>query len=306
MAKPDRPGKGESRLCLPRDYTVVDTETTGLSTESCSLIEVSALRVRGGEVAEEFSTLIRPPWREVKRNGEWQEGYVDDFIQNLTGITDSMLEDAPLPQEALPLVESFLGEDLLLGHNVGFDTAFLYDSFQKYLGRPLANDSLDHLRIARKLLPQLSHHRLGDVAAALGVPYEGAHRALTDCWITYGCYEKLRALALSRGTEEDFLRLFEKKKPPKPRYPGVPGHPFYKRTLVLTGSLDTPQNREAVLRAGGRLGKEVTSRTDFLAVPAPGDQVLPGREDGPAILPQDAFYQLLGKTVFPASDKQVP
>ena len=38
MAKPDRPGKGESRLCLPRDYTVVDTETTGLSTESCSLI----------------------------------------------------------------------------------------------------------------------------------------------------------------------------------------------------------------------------------------------------------------------------
>ena len=52
MAKPDRPGKGESRLCLPRDYTVVDTETTGLSTESCSLIEVSALRVRGGEVAE--------------------------------------------------------------------------------------------------------------------------------------------------------------------------------------------------------------------------------------------------------------
>ena len=114
MAKPDRPGKGESRLCLPRDYTVVDTETTGLSTESCSLIEVSALRVRGGEVAEEFSTLIRPPWREVKRNGEWQEGYVDDFIQNLTGITDGMLEDAPLPQEALPLVESFLGDDLLL------------------------------------------------------------------------------------------------------------------------------------------------------------------------------------------------
>ena len=138
------------------------------------------------------------------------------------------------------------------------------------------------------------------------MPYEGAHRALTDCWITYGCYEKLRALALSRGTEEDFLRLFEKKKPPKPRYPGVPGHPFYKRTLVLTGSLDTPQNREAVLRAGGRLGKEVTSRTDFLAVPAPGDQVLPGREGGPAILPQDAFYRLLGKTVFPASDKQVP
>ena len=56
MAKPQRPGKGESVLCLPRDYTVVDTETTCLSTESCCLIEVSALRVREGRVAAEFST----------------------------------------------------------------------------------------------------------------------------------------------------------------------------------------------------------------------------------------------------------
>lgn len=295
MAKPQRPGKGESVLCLPRDYTVVDTETTGLSTESCCLIEVSALRVREGRVAAEFSTLIRPPWREVQKNGQWQQGYVDDFIQGLTGITDEMLEGAPLPEEALPQVEDFLGRDLLLGHNVGFDTAFLYDSFQKYLGRPLGNSSLDQLRLARKLLPQLPHHRLGDVAAALGVPYQGAHRALADCWITYGCYEKLRALALSQGTEEEFLRRFEKKKPPKPRYPGVPGHPFYQKTLVLTGSLDTSQNREAVLRAGGNVGKEVAAGVDFVAIPAPGEKPLPGKEGGPYILPQGAFYRLLGQ-----------
>ena len=299
MAKPQRPGKGESVLCLPRDYTVVDTETTGLSTESCCLIEVSALRVREGRVAAEFSTLIRPPWREVQKNGQWQQGYVDDFIQGLTGITDEMLEGAPLPEEALPQVEDFLGRDLLLGHNVGFDTAFLYDSFQKYLGRPLGNNSLDQLRLARKLLPQLPHHRLGDVAAALGVPYQGAHRALADCWITYGCYEKLRALALSQGTEEEFLRRFEKKKPPKPRYPGVPGHPFYQKTLVLTGRLDTPQNREAVLRAGGKVGKEVAAGVDFVAIPAPGEKPLPGKEGGPYILPQGAFYRLLGQSQTP-------
>ena len=299
MAKPQRPGKGESVLCLPRDYTVVDTETTGLSTESCCLIEVSALRVREGRVAAEFSTLIRPPWREVQKNGQWQQGYVDDFIQGLTGITDEMLEGAPLPEEALPQVEDFLGRDLLLGHNVGFATAFLYDSFQKYLGRPLGNNSLDQLRLARKLLPQLSHHRLGDVAAALGVPYQGAHRALADCWITYGCYEKLRALALSQGTEEEFLQRFEKKKPPKPRYPGVPGHPFYQKTLVLTGSLDTSQNREAVLRAGGKVGKEVAAGVDFVAIPAPGEKPLPGKEGGPYILPQGAFYRLLGQSQTP-------
>ena len=107
MAKTDRPGKGQSLLCLPRDYTVVDTETTGLSSEACSLIEVSALRVRGGQVQEEFSTLIRPPWREVEKQGEWTMGYVDDFIQGLTGITDEMLEGAPQPEVALPQVRRF-------------------------------------------------------------------------------------------------------------------------------------------------------------------------------------------------------
>lgn len=296
MGKVDRPGKGKSCLCLPRDYTVVDTETTGLSSESCSLIEVSGLRVRGGEVVETFSTLIRPPWREVEKNGGWTEGYVDDFIQGLTGITDEMLEDAPLPEEALPLVEDFLGNDLILGHNVGFDMAFLYDSFQKYLGRPCRNDSLDHLRIARKLLPELPHHKLGDVAAALGVPYEGAHRALADCWITYGCYEKLRAMALSRGTEEEFLQLFEKKK--KPRYPGVPGHPFYGKRLAFAGELKSLSREEAIdraARAGAKLDREVTEQTDFLVISAAGSQPIPSKGEGPVILPEGAFLKFLNQ-----------
>ena len=102
-------------------------------------------------------------------------------------------------------------------------------------------------------------------------------------------------MALSQGTEEEFLRRFEKKKSPKPRYPGVPGHPFYQKTLVLTGSLDTSQNREAVLRAGGKVGKEVAAGVDFVAIPAPGEKPLPGKEGGPSILPQDVFYRLLGQ-----------
>ena len=102
-------------------------------------------------------------------------------------------------------------------------------------------------------------------------------------------------MALSQGTEEEFLQRFEKKKPPKPRYPGVPGHPFYQKTLVLTGSLDTSQNREAVLRAGGKAGKEVAAGVDFVAIPAPGEKPLPGKEGGPSILPQGAFYRLLGQ-----------
>ena len=295
MAKPQRPGKGESVLCLPRDYTVVDTETTGLSTESCCLIEVSALRVREGRVAAEFSTLIRPPWREVQKNGQWQQGYVDDFIQGLTGITDEMLEGAPLPEEALPQVEDFLGRDLLLGHNVGFDTAFLYDSFQKYLGRPLGNNSLDQLRLARKLLPQLPHHRLGDVAAALGVPYLGAHRALGDCRITQACYLALRDLAHTRYTGEELARLFDKKKkPPAPRPAADPSHPFYGKRVAFAGELSTLTRRQAkelVQNAGGIPADSPSGGpADYLVVGGAALPVLRGK--GATLLSEAAFLAL--------------
>lgn len=119
MAKPQRPGKGESVLCLPRDYTVVDTETTGLSTESCCLIEVSALRVPGGPGGGGVLHSHPPPWREVQKNGQWQQGYVDDFIQGLTGITDEMLEGAPLPEEAPAPGGGFSGPGLALGPQRG-------------------------------------------------------------------------------------------------------------------------------------------------------------------------------------------
>lgn len=227
--KPARPHKGKYRPGFPLDYVVVDTETTGLDRYSC-VIEAAALRVRGGQVAAEFSTLIQPPRRELYRNGEWQEGFVEPFITQLTGITDSMLETAPLPEEALPRLLDFLGDDPILGHNVHFDVNMLYDDLTRCLGCPLPNDFFDTLRLSRKLLPQLPHHRLGDVAAALGVPYPGAHRALGDCRITQACYLALRDLAHARYTEEELARLFDKKKkPPAPKPAADPSHPFFRQ-----------------------------------------------------------------------------
>ena len=152
--KPARPHKGKYRPGFPLDYVVVDTETTGLDRYSC-VIEAAALRVRGGQVTAEFSTLIQPPRRELYRNGEWQEGFVEPFITQLTGITDSMLETAPLPETALPQLLDFLGDDPILGHNVHFDVNMLYDDLTRCLGRPLQNDYFDTLRLSRKLLPQL-------------------------------------------------------------------------------------------------------------------------------------------------------
>ena len=101
-------------------------------------------------------------------------------------------------------------------------------------------------------------------------------------------------MALSQGTEEDFLRLFEKKK--KPRYPGIPGHPFYGKHLAFAGGLKTLSREQAADRAaqaGAKLDREVTETTDFLVIPAAGKEAIPGK-NGPTILPEEAFLKLLG------------
>lgn len=292
-----RPEKGKCRTELPLDYVVVDIETTGLD-RYCSVIEASALRVRRGEVAAEFSSLLQPPKLELYRDGEWQEGYVDKFITGLTGITDAMLETAPKPREALPRLAEFLGEDVLLGHNVHFDVNFLYDAFEEHLGLPLRNDFVDTLRISRKLLPQLPHRRLSDLAVYFGVSYEGAHRALTDCRITHGCYLQLRAMALETGTEEEFSALFERRKareeiPVREEGPADREHPFYGKRVAFAGKLRSMarlQAKELVARAGGIPDDAVNDRTDYLVIGGAAAPMLRG--GGMAILSEEGFLKL--------------
>ena len=292
--KPARPHKGKYRPGFPLDYVVVDTETTGLDRYSC-VIEAAALRVRGGQVTAEFSTLIQPPRRELYRNGEWQEGFVEPFITQLTGITDTMLETAPLPETALPQLLDFLGDDPILGHNVHFDVNMLYDDLTRCLGRPLPNDYFDTLRLSRRLLPQLPHHRLGDVAAALGVPYLGAHRALGDCRITQACYLALRDLAHARYTEEELARLFDKKKkPPAPKPAAGPSHPFYGKRVAFAGELSTLTRRQAkelVQNAGGiPVDSASGGPADYLVVGGAALPVLRGK--GATLLSEAAFLTL--------------
>lgn len=287
--KRTRPEKGKSLVILPLDYTVVDIETTGLD-RYCSVIEASALRVKDGEVTAEFSSLIRPPKLELYRGGEWVEGYVNDFIIGLTGITDDMLESAPGPEEVLPRLAEFLGDGLLMGHNVPFDVNFLYDAFVDTLGQPLRNDYVDTLRVSRKLLPHLPHHRLSDLAAALGVSYEGAHRSLADCRITHACYLKLRERALENGTEEEFSRSFGKRKSGEkmlPRLEADKNHPLYRKRVCFVGKLHSMSRREAkelVAKLGGIGEDSVTEKTDYLVIASAPVDLPKGRKASAAPL----------------------
>lgn len=96
-----------------KDYVALDLETTGLAPYWDEIIEVGALRVRGGEVSEHFTSLVKP------RNE------IDEFIIDLTGITNEMVADAPPIGEVLPQLRAFIGQDVVVGHNVNFDVNFL-------------------------------------------------------------------------------------------------------------------------------------------------------------------------------------
>lgn len=254
-----RPHKGKSLLIFPVDYTVVDIETTGLDPRWDEIIELSALRVRNGEVCGRFSTLVKP------------ENQISDFITCLTGIANEDVADAPTIVEALPGFLGFIGADIIVGHNVHFDVNFIYDAATIHTGKPVTNDIVDTMRLSRHILPQLKHHRLHDVADALGIDPAGAHRGLVDCETTHAALQGLRAVADLSGINLTSISAATHgvraaditAEPGRER----PDSPLYGKVCVFTGTLERMQRKEAmqlVVNLGGTCGDNVTAKTNFL------------------------------------------
>lgn len=172
--------KGESIIDFPSTYVVVDIETNGLSADSSEIIEIAAIRYTDGIKVDSFSTLIKPSRK------------IDRFITNLTGITDSMVADAPQIENAIWAFYSYAGSDILVGYNVNFDVNFLYDNLMGCYGIPLTNSFVDVLRIARRVLRHLPNHKQTTVASHYGISIAGAHRAEADCEICNACYRHLQ------------------------------------------------------------------------------------------------------------------
>lgn len=264
MTKPIlRPGKGDNIIDLRDDYTVVDVEATGYAPEYDDIIELAALRVRGGAVVDSFTTLVNPGYK------------IDAFVQSLTGITNDDLKGAPAIKAALSPLIAFIGGDLVVGHNVNFDVNFIYENSVRAYGKPFGNDFVDTMRIARKLLSELKHHRLKDIAGALGVDQMREHRAYDDCVTTFRCFEEMKKRISASGSVADFVKNFV-----KPHVPGLDlrtitadgadfdeTHPLFGKHCVFTGALDKMTRAEAaqlVVNVGGICDNGITKKTNFL------------------------------------------
>lgn len=152
-------------------FVVVDTETTGARPED-RIIELAALRVQGGKILDRFVSLINPGRS------------VPPFISQLTGITTAMLVGQPSAEEVLPAFLKFLGDGVLVAHNLAFDRKMLEAELQRLGLLWPDNPTLCTLRLARRLLPGLPAKGLDGLIRFYQLPIENRHRALGDAEVT--------------------------------------------------------------------------------------------------------------------------
>lgn len=259
--KADRIEKGESLLALPSTYTVVDLETTGLDPQWNDIIEFGAMRVVDGVVTEKYSQLVNPGYE------------IDEFITELTGITNEMLAEAPAVNAVLSAFLEFVGDGVVIGHNVNFDINFIYDTCISVLDKHFKNDFVDTMRLSRRLFPQESHHRLCDLIERFHVDEAVEHRALADVEQTNRCYLFMKEHMENNGITIESLRPtkngFSAKDIQASTTDFDETSPVFEKAFVFTGTLERMTRKEAmqlVVDRGGLCGDGVNKKTNFLVL----------------------------------------
>ena len=170
-------------------FVILDLETSGAAPSTgAAITEIGAIKVCGGEIIGEFQTFVNP------------QHPLSDFITSLTGITDEMLEDAPIINSVLPDFLEFLGshrETVLVAHNAPFDLGFLKAAATLHDYPWPQYRVLDTVRIARSVLDrdEVPNCKLSTLAEFFGATTSPTHRALDDARATvdvlHGIFERL-------------------------------------------------------------------------------------------------------------------
>jgi len=168
------------------DFVVFDLETTGFSPVKNKIIEIGAVKIRNGRIAEKFSTFVNPkepiPFR----------------ITQLTSIKDEDVESAEEIEVILPRFLEFCEGCVLVAHNASFDMSFIMENCKR-LGYEREFTYVDTVGIARVLLPNQAKHTLDAVAKTLHVSLENHHRAVDDAGATAEIFEKFIPMLLGEG-----------------------------------------------------------------------------------------------------------
>lgn len=179
-------GKGQS---IDTTYCVLDLETTGFSATTEKITEVGIMKLKDGEVIDEFSCFVNP------------EKHIPQRVSEVTNITDEMVADAETIDKVFPKVLDFIKDSVIVAHNAGFDVGFLKQN-AKSLGYDFDYTYLDTLSLAKDLFPDYKKYKLGKIADNLGIKVEVAHRALDDVDTTVKVFKVMLDMLKKRGVEK--------------------------------------------------------------------------------------------------------
>lgn len=188
-------------------FVVLDLETSGGAPHlGAAITEVGAVKVKGGEVLDTFSTLVNP------------RHPIPSYITDLTGIDDALVNDAPPIESVLPDLFHFLEDEttVFVAQNAPFDLSFLKFAAREH-GHPWPPFRvLDTAILARKVLTreEAPNCKLGTLAQFFGTEITPNHRALDDAKATvdvlHGIIERLAGFGVF--TIEEALNFSAPKK----------------------------------------------------------------------------------------------
>lgn len=145
----------------------LDLETTGLDIQNDSIIEIGAVKIKDGQIIDEYTQLVNPGFE------------IPAETSRITGIYQDDLRSAPMLPQVLPNIREFVGNMPIIAHNVSFDIGFMhrFGSFKDNL-------PIDTVELSSILLPRMARYNLGILTSTLGIQLENAHRALDDARAT--------------------------------------------------------------------------------------------------------------------------
>jgi len=164
-------------------FAVVDVEATSLPKPNNRVIEISGVHLDYQTIGDSFDSLVNPTVP------------IPNYVQKITGLTNEDVVNAPVFEKLAGELRDFIGDRIVVAHNVAFDIGILNSEFKKAGQGAIANPALCTVRLSRALLPGLDRHRLGEVAEYFNITIENQHRAYDDALAAARILARLLVLA---------------------------------------------------------------------------------------------------------------
>lgn len=156
------------------NFFVVDIETTGSHSKQDRITDIAAVQIRDGEIIDIYQSLVNP------------HKHIPEFIQNMTGITNELVSNAPEERDVLTEYRKFIDKEnsVFVAHNANFDHYFIKHSVERLFGSTDFHDVICTVKLARKILPKTQKVNLTSLSEYYGIPIFMRHRALGDAFAT--------------------------------------------------------------------------------------------------------------------------